>query len=398
MMENDGIYIIAACRTGIGALNGQFKNTPGTILGATVIKCCLEKAQILPSDISEVIIGQVLTAGQGQNPARQAAIQAGIPWSTPAFTVNMLGGSSLKAVYLGYQAIRCKTDVKVVMCGGQENMTMAQHSVNVRNMCEPQEIQVQDTILMDGLLDPLTGLHISEVAERFAAVNQITREVQDRFALRSHNRAERSVVSKVFEQEIVAVQQSEGKSSVIKDELVQKNVTLPQLCEMPPVITADMLESSGTVTKGNSAVAADAAAAVILCSGEQIERRNFIPLVRLVEFAEIGTNPFELGVAVVIAIEEVLTRSSWSKEDVDLFEVDETFSSQVVFVVKKLEISMKKVNVASGSIALGRPLGANGARMLVTLVNNLHRLRLQRGVVVASISGGMAIAVSVQRR
>lgn len=395
-MGNDGIYIIAACRTGIGALNGQFKDIPGTILGATVMKCCLEKAQILPTEISEVIMGQVLTAGQGQNPARQAAIQAGIPWPTPAFTINMLGGSSLKAVYLGYQAIRCKTDVKFVLCGGQENMTMAQHSANVRNMCEPQEIQVQDTILLDGLLDPLTGYHMSEVAERFAADNTITREVQDRFALRSHNRAERSVVSKVFQQETVAVQQSEGKPSLIKDELVQKNVTLSQLCEMPPVIT-DELENSGTVTKGNSALAADAAAAVILCSGEQLERRNLIPLVRLVEFVEIGTNPFELGVAVVTAIEDVLTRSRWSKEDVDLFEVDETFSSQIVYVVKKLEISMKKVNVAGGSIGLGRPLGANGARMLVTLLNNLHRLRLQRGVAAASVSGGMVIAVSVQR-
>ncbi|KAK4883875.1 hypothetical protein RN001_000146 [Aquatica leii] len=395
-MGCDDVYIVAACRTGIGALNGQFKDTPACVLGATVIKHCIDRAGLSPDDISEIIMGQVLTAGQGQNPARQASVAADVPLTTPAYTINMLGGSSLKAIYLGYQSIRCNTDIKFVVCGGLENMTMAQHSAYIRNAEKFDGIPLLDTMLTDGLTDALTGLQMGKVSECFSDSYKISRELQDRFALSSHNKSAKSVQSNDFVHEIVPVYKDSDSLELTKDELVETDVTLSQLSEMPVTFDGEFLKS-GTVTDGNSSVNGDGAAALVLCNEIQMEMMDLVPLARIVSFAQVGVAPDELGVGIVKAMEKVLVFAGWTKSDVDLYEIDEMFASQTLYVIKHLGININKVNVAGGSIALGRPLGAHGARLVVTLLHNLHRLGLNKGIAAAGVGGGMAIAIALLR-
>ncbi|KAF5274075.1 hypothetical protein FQR65_LT04473 [Abscondita terminalis] len=378
-MGCDDVYIVAACRTAIGALNGQFEDIPACVLGATVIKHCVDRARLSPDDISEIIMGQVLTAGQGQNPARQAAVAADISITTPAYTINMLGGSSLKAIYLGYQSIRSNTDIKFVVCGGQENMTMAQHSAYIH-----------------GLIDVFTGLQMGQVSEYFSNSYKISREVQDRFALNSHIRAATSLDNYEFVHEIVPVCKGKENVEVVKDELVEPDVTLSQLTEMPIIFEEQSLKI-GTVTEGNSCTNGDGAAALVLCNEVQMEMMDLIPLARIVTFAQIGVEPIELGIGIVKVIEKVLVLSGWNKHEVDVYEIDEMFASQTLYVIKHLGININKVNIAGGSIALGRPLGAHGARLVVTLIHNLHRLGFNRGIAAASVGGGMAIALALNR-
>ncbi|KAF5283870.1 hypothetical protein FQA39_LY04690 [Lamprigera yunnana] len=395
-MGCDDVYIISACRTGIGAPNGQFKNTPANVLGAAVIKNCIDRARILPADVSDVIMGHVLTAGQGQNTARQAAVAADITMTTPACTISMLGGSSLKAILLGYQSIRCNGKVKYVVCGGQENMTMAQHSTYIRNTEKFHGIEVQDTMLVDGLIDPFSGLQMGHIAEYFSISHKIEREIQDRFALYSHTRAAKAVLNHDFVHEIIPICRSESTLDIVKDELVEINTTLTQLNQLP-VVFEEQLLSNCTVTEGNSAPNGDGAAAVILCNQIQIELLDLVPLAKIIAFFEAGVESVELGTAIVKVIEQLLALSGWEKKDVDLYEIDEMFACQPLYVVKQLGLNFNRVNIAGGSIALGQPLGAHGARLVVTLLHNLHRLGLSKGIAVASSGCGMAIGIAIER-
>lgn len=383
------VYILSACRTPIGNLHGQFEKFSAADLGSFAISEAISRAHLLPQDINEVIIGQVLTAGQGQNPARQAAVLAKIPYSVPAFTINMLCGSGLKSLFLAYQAIK-NQDSNIVIAGGQENMTKAHHTSYLRGT-KLASLQLQDSIISDGLTDAFHKIHMGQTAEHLVTKYTITRQEQDQFALESQTKAQEALRNGHFKREIVPVKDPKTGKNIELDEFPKSNTTIEGLLNLRPVF-----KSPGSVTAGNSSGINDGAAMLLLCSKKEVDGRKLKPLAEIIAFGEAGVDPMMMGLGVVDAVEKVVLKAGWTKESVDLFELNEAFAVQSLLVVRLLGLERAKVNVSGGAIALGHPIGASGARVLVTLIHNLKRLNKKRGVAGLCIGGGMGIAVAIE--
>jgi len=389
------VVIVSAVRTAVGSLNGSLSSLRAHELGAVAVKEAMDRAQLKPEDVSEVILGQVLCAAQGQNPARQTSIKAGIPDAVPAWTVNQLCGSGLRAVALAYQAIRVG-DSRIVVAGGQESMSKAPHAVYMRNGVKFGDLTFADTMLCDGLTDAFNNCHMGRTAENVAEQWQITREDQDRFALQSQLRCEAARKSGFFEPEIVpvSVPGRQGVTEVKTDEFPRNGCTIEGFQKLKPAFPVN---GKGTVTAGNCSGINDGAAALVLMSYDEAVKRNVAPLARIVTWSHVGVDPAIMGIAPIKAIQIVLQKTGWTVDDVDLFEINEAFAAQLVAIVRELKLDESKVNICGGGIALGHPIGASGARILVTLLTNLQRTGGKKGIASLCVGGGMGVALCVER-
>ncbi len=389
----DRAVIVAAARTPIGGFNGGLASLPAHELGKTVIRAALERAGLAPAEVSEVIVGQILTAAQGQNPARQAAVHAGIPVEVPAYNVNIMCGSGLKAVALAAQAVE-NGDAAIVVAGGQESMSRAPHAQHLRNGVKMGALELIDTMLVDGLIDAFHGYHMGITAENLAERYQITREDQDRFACTSQNRAEAAIKAGKFKDEIVpvTVRTRKGETVVDQDEHPRFGTTLEQLAKLRPAFKPD-----GTVTAGNASGINDGAAAVVVMSAREAERRGLEPLAEIVASAVAGVDPAIMGIGPVPATRRALEKAGWQVDDLELVEANEAFAAQSLAVVRELGLDPEIVNVNGGAIALGHPIGASGARILTTLLYEMRRRGARRGLATLCIGGGMGIAMCVER-
>jgi acetyl-CoA C-acetyltransferase len=387
------VVITGAARTPIGKLNGGLSNLPAHRLGALVIEEVLKRSNAKPEEVSEVVLGQVLTAGAGQNPARQAAIAAGIPVEVTAYGINQVCGSGLRAVALGSQAIRLG-DAKIVVAGGQESMSQARHAVHLRSGISFGDTKLVDTMITDGLWDAFNDYHMGITGENVAARWKVSRETQDEFAAHSQQRAAAAQAAGRFDEEIVPVKISGKKGDIwIKsDEGVRLDTTAEVLAGLRPVF-----QKEGTVTAGNASGLNDGAAAVVLMSAEEAERRKIAPMARIVSWATRGVDPAVMGIAPVSAVREALDKAGWKLDEVDLIEANEAFAAQTCAVGKELGLDPSKLNVNGGAIALGHPIGASGARILVTLLFEMKRRNVHRGLATLCIGGGMGIAMCVER-
>lgn len=387
------IVIASATRTAIGSFNGAFANTPAHELGAAVIREALSRAGTAPEEVSEVIFGQVLTAGQGQNPARQAALGAGLPHETPAWIVNQVCGSGLRSVALGTQAIR-NGDSEVVVVGGQENMSLAPHVAHLRNGVRMGDLKMVDTMIKDGLWCACNGYHMGNTAENVARKWQITREEQDHFAVASQNKAEAAQKAGRFRDEITpfTIKTRKGETVVDSDEYIRTGVTYESISGLRPAF-----DKEGSVTAANASGINDGAAALVLMSGDSATRRGVKPLARVVSWAQAGVDPAYMGTGPIPASRKALEKAGWSAEDLDLIEANEAFAAQACAVNRDLGWDVEKVNVNGGAIALGHPIGASGARVLVTLLHEMARRDAKRGLATLCIGGGMGIALCVER-
>lgn len=393
-MSFHDVVIVSAVRTPIGSFCGSLSSLKASDLGSIVIKESLAKVNVDPSDVSEVILGQTLTAGQGQNPARQAALKANFPLHVPAYQINMLCGSGLKAVANGYLSLRCG-EGNIVIAGGQESMSLAQHSSYLRNGVKLGECNFVDTLLHDGLTDAFESVHMGVTAENIAKDLGITREEQDIQATDSQKRAAAAISAGYFDKEIVPVTIVGRKETTIvsKDEFPKPGTTVEGLAKLNPIFD----KTNGTVTAGNASGMNDGAAAVVLMTKEEANKRGLTPLARIVAVAEGGVEPRIMGMGPVPAIELLLKKTKWNKDEVDLYELNEAFAAQALGCLRKLELDPKKVNINGGAIALGHPIGASGARVLVTLVHALERIGGKKGIASLCIGGGMGIALAVER-
>jgi len=389
------VVIVSAVRTAVGSLNGSLSSFRAHELGAVAVKEALSRAQLKPEDVSEVILGQVLCAGQGQNPARQTSIKAGIPGTVPAWTVNQLCGSGLRAVALGYQAVRLG-DSHVVVAGGQESMSKSPHAVHMRNGVKFGDLSFMDTMLCDGLTDAFHNYHMGRTAENVAEQWQISREDQDKFALQSQLRCEAARKSGFFDKEIVPVSVvgRQGVTEVKIDEFPRNGCTIEGLQKLKPAFPVN---GKGTVTAGNCSGINDGAAALVLMSCDEAVKRNLAPVARVVAWSHVGVDPAVMGIAPVKAIQTVLEKAGWKIDDVDLFEINEAFAAQLVAIIRELKLDESKVNVCGGGIALGHPIGASGARILVTLLTNLQRNGGKKGIAALCVGGGMGVALCVEK-
>jgi acetyl-CoA C-acetyltransferase len=389
----DDIVIVSAARTPVGAFNGALASLPAHELGKVAIKAALERAGVEGAQVSEVILGQILSAGQGQNPARQASIAAGIPVESPAWGVNQLCGSGLRTVALGYQAI-LNGDSTVVVAGGQESMSMAPHCAHLRNGVKMGDFNMVDTMIRDGLWDAFNGYHMGNTAENVAQKYQITRQQQDEFAVASQNKAEAAQKSGKFKDEIapVTVKSRKGDVVVDADEYPRHGTTLDAVGKLKPAFAKD-----GTVTAGNASGINDGAAAVVLMTAGEAARRGKTPLARIVSWAHAGVDPAIMGTGPIPASRAALAKAGWKIEDLDLIEANEAFAAQACAVNKDLGWDTAKVNVNGGAIALGHPIGASGARVLVTLLHEMQRRNSKKGLATLCIGGGMGIAMCVER-
>jgi acetyl-CoA C-acetyltransferase len=387
------VVIVSATRTPVGSFNGALSSVPAHYLGQTVIKSALERAKVDPAEVSEVILGQILTANQGQNPARQASIHAGLPKEVPAYGVNILCGSGLKSVALGYQAI-VNGDSTIVVAGGQESMSMAPHCAHLRQGQKMGSLEFLDTMLKDGLLDAFQNYHMGTTAENVAQKWQITREEQDKFAVASQNKAEAAVKGGRFKDEItpVTIQGRKGDVVVDTDEYPRFGATLDGMGKLRPAFSRD-----GTVTAGNASGINDGAAAVVLMTADEANRRGLAPLARIVSWAQVGVDPSIMGTGPIPASRKALEKAGWAADDLDLIEANEAFAAQAIAVNKELGWDTDKVNVNGGAIALGHPIGASGARVLVTLVNEMQKRGAGKGLATLCIGGGMGIAMCIER-
>ncbi|HEY0963667.1 MAG TPA: acetyl-CoA C-acetyltransferase [Pseudomonadales bacterium] len=383
------IHIVAACRTPVGRLNGALAALPAHELGASVIRGCLERAHIDAAGVGECILGQVLTAGAGMNPARQAARAAGIPDAAPAFGVNQVCGSGMRAVALAFQQLRCG-EADVIIAGGQESMSRAPHVAHMRGAHKLGDVTLADTVLLDGLTDAFHGCAMGVTAEALANRYALSRDEQDAWALRSQQRASAACTSGRFAREIVAV--AAGARVVDKDEHIRHDSTLQSLAKPAPAFAAD-----GTVTAANASGINDGAAAVLLMHDDALRTHGATSLARVVSWASTGVEPMLMGLGPVSAVNLALQRAGWQRDDVDLWEINEAFAAQVLAVLRELRIDPERVNVDGGAIALGHPIGASGARVLVTLVHALQARGKRRGVAALCIGGGMGIAMCVER-
>ena len=389
----DEIVIASAARTPVGAFNGAFANLPAHELGRTAIKAALERAKVDGKDVSEVIMGQILTAGQGQNPARQASIAAGIPVESPAWGVNQLCGSGLRSVALGYQAI-LNGDSDIVVAGGQESMSMAPHAAYLRSGQKMGALEMVDTMIKDGLWDAFNGYHMGNTAENVAKQWQITRQQQDEFAAASQNKAEAAMKSGRFKAEIapVTIKSRKGDIVVDTDEYPKAGVTPESLSKLRPAF-----DKEGTVTAGSASGINDGAAAVVLMKASEAAKRGIKPLARIVSWAQSGVDPSIMGTGPIPASRAALKKAGWTHQDLDLVEANEAFAAQACAVNKDLGWDTSKVNVNGGAIAIGHPIGASGARVLVTLLHEMQRRNAKKGLATLCIGGGMGIAMCVER-
>jgi len=389
----DDIVIVSAARTPVGAFNGAFANLPAHELGRTAIKAALERAGVDGRQVSEVIMGQILSAGQGQNPARQASIAAGIPVESPAWGVNQLCGSGLRTVALGYQAI-LNGDSDIVVAGGQESMSMAPHCAHLRNGVKMGNYEMIDTMIKDGLWDAFNGYHMGNTAENVARQWQITRAQQDEFAVKSQNKAEAAMKSGRFKDEItpVTIKTRKGDVVVDTDEYPKAGVTMESIAKLRPAF-----DKEGTVTAANASGINDGAAAVVLMKASEAKKLGKTPLARIVSWAHAGVDPAIMGTGPIPASRAALKKAGWKIEDLDLIEANEAFAAQACAVNKDLGWDTDKVNVNGGAIALGHPIGASGARVLVTLLHEMQKRNSKKGLATLCIGGGMGIAMCVER-
>jgi acetyl-CoA C-acetyltransferase len=391
--SDQSVVIVAGARTPVGSFNGSLSSVPASHLGMVALKAAMERARIEPGEVNEVILGQILTAGQGQNPARQASINAGIPVETPAWGVNQLCGSGLRAVALGYQQIT-SGDAQIVAAGGQESMSMAPHCQHLRNGVKMGDFQLIDTMIKDGLWDAFHGYHMGNTAENVARQYQITREAQDEFATASQNKAEAAQRAGRFKEEIAPVTIATRKGDVVvdQDEYIRAGTTIEQVAKLKPVFVKE-----GTVTAGNASGINDGAAAVILMSAQEAEKRGLEPLARIVSWAHAGVDPSIMGTGPIPASRAALKKAEWKIEDLDLVEANEAFAAQACAVNKDLGWPADRVNVNGGAIAIGHPIGASGARVLITLLHEMRRRDAKKGLATLCIGGGMGIAMCVAR-
>jgi acetyl-CoA C-acetyltransferase len=389
----DDVVIVSAARTPVGAFNGAFANLPAHELGKTAIQAALTRAGVEGGRVSEVIMGQILTAGQGQNPARIASIGAGIPVESPAWGVNQLCGSGLRAVALGYQAIM-NGDSDIVVAGGQESMSMAPHCQHLRNGVKMGAFEMIDTMIKDGLWDAFNGYHMGTTAENVAKQWQITRTQQDEFAVKSQNKAEAAMKAGKFKDEIVPVtiKGRKGDTVVDTDEYPKAGVTLDSISKLRPAF-----DKEGTVTAASASGINDGAAAVVLMKASEAAKLGKTPLARIVSWAQAGVDPSIMGTGPIPASRAALKKAGWKHEDLDLVEANEAFAAQACAVNKDLGWDTGKVNVNGGAIAIGHPIGASGARVLVTLLHEMQKRDAKKGLATLCIGGGMGIAMCVER-
>jgi len=389
------VVIVSAARTPIGGLNGSLSTLKSHELGSAAITGALIRANIRPDEVDDVIMGQVLVAGQGMNPARQAAVQSQIPYQTPAATVSMVCGSGLRSVVMGCQAIK-SGDAGIVVAGGQESMSGSAHAIHMRNGVKFGNAELRDTMITDGLTDAFSNIHMGITAENIAKEAKYSQSDQDAFAYQSQMKCKSAQEAGHFDQEIVSVSIPGRKGTttlVAKDEQPRPETTLEGLGKLRPAFIRD---GTGSVTAGNASTINDGAAAVILMSAEEAKSRGLTPMGRVVSSACAGVDPKVMGKGPIPAVSRALEKAGWNKDSVDLFELNEAFAAQSMCVVDTLAIDRSKVNVQGGAIALGHPIGASGCRILVTLLHTMQRLGKKRGVASLCIGGGMGIAVCVE--
>ncbi len=392
-MNKNKIIITSALRTAVGSLSKTLKNISAEDLGSAVIKEVLKESKILGKDIDEVIIGQVLTGGSGQNPARQSAIKSGIPKEVPAFIVNQVCGSGLRSVASGFQSIK-SGDSKIVLAGGQENMSLAPHAIQLRDGKKLGDAELIDTMIKDGLWDAFHGYHMGITAENVAEKYQITRKEQDKFAFNSQEKALRAQKQNKFKDEIInfKIKSKNSELDFNKDEHPREGLNLESLSRLKPVFKKD-----GTVTAGNASGINDGAAAVTLMSEDEAKKRNINKLVSIKSWASCGVEPALMGTGPIPSSKKALELAGWNIKDVDLFEINEAFAAQSIAVLKTLSIPEEKVNVNGGAIALGHPIGASGTRILVSLIHEMIKRDVKKGLATLCIGGGMGIAMCVER-
>lgn len=391
-MPSSSIVIASAARTPVGSFNGSFANTPAHELGASVLTAVLERAGVAAADVDEAILGQVLTAGEGQNPARQAAMKAGVPQEATAFGINQLCGSGLRAVALGAQQIALG-DASIIVAGGQESMSMAPHAAHLRGGVKMGDFKMVDTMLKDGLIDAFHGYHMGITAENIARQWQLSREEQDEYAVRSQNRAEAAQTAGRFDNEIAPFisKGRKGDVTIAADEYIRAGASLEALTKLRPAFDKD-----GSVTAGNASGLNDGAAAVLLMTEEEAAKRNIQPLARIASWATAGVDPQIMGTGPIPASRKALAKAGWSVGDLDLVEANEAFAAQSCAVVRDLGLDPDIVNVNGGAIAIGHPIGASGARVLNTLVFEMRRRQASKGLVTLCIGGGMGIAMCLE--
>jgi len=390
-MSNE-VVIVSAARTPVGSFLGSLSSLPAHDLGAHAIKAAVERAGLTPADVNEVILGQVLQAAQGQGPARQASVKAGIPYDSPAWSINQICGSGLRAVALGAQQVALG-DSAIVVAGGQESMSLAVHAAYIRSGQKMGDLSLVDTMIRDGLWDAFNNYHMGQTAENIAAKWGISRQEQDEFATASQNKAEAAQVAGKFDEEIapVTIKGRKGDTVVDKDEYIRAGVTVDSLAGLRPAFTKD-----GTVTAGNASGLNDGAAAVVLMSKAEADKRGLKPLARIVSSGISGVDPAIMGTGPIQAVQKALKKAGWGIGDLDLIEANEAFAAQAISVNRELGWDLSKVNVNGGAIAIGHPIGASGARILTTLLFELKRRGGGKGVATLCIGGGMGVALALE--
>ena len=392
-MDYSKIFITSACRTAVGSLGKSLRNINAEELGSAVILKAIKKSKIVSDDLDEIIMGQVLTGGSGQNPARQAAMKSGVPKEKPAFVVNQVCGSGIRSVASGFQSIK-SGDSKIVIAGGQESMSMSPHAIHLRDGKKLGNTELIDTMIKDGLWDAFNGYHMGITAENVAEKFNISREDQDKFAFRSQEKALKAQNEKRFLDEIISFKIKSSKADINfnKDEHPRESINLDTLSKLKTVFKKD-----GTVTAGNSSGINDGAAAVILMNSHEAEKKEIKKLVSIKSWASCGVDPALMGTGPIPSSKKALDLAGWDIKDVDLFEINEAFASQSLAVIKTLAIPDEKINVNGGAIALGHPIGASGTRILVTLIHEMIKRDVKKGLATLCIGGGMGIAMCIER-
>lgn len=392
--SNDPVVIVAAKRTAVGSFNGTLADTPAHQLGAIVIKAALADCGVAAADVDEVVMGQILTANAGQGPARQAAMAAGVPQEKTAYSINQLCGSGLRAVALGYQGI-LNGDADIMVCGGQESMSLSPHAMHLRAGTKFGDAKMTDTMIKDGLWDAFNDFHMGMTAENIAAKFSVTRADQDNFAAQSQNRAEAAQKAGKFDTEITPVTIKKRKEEIVfnKDEFVRPGVTAESISTMKPAFKNE----GGTVTAANASGLNDGAAALVLMRASEAKKRGLKPFAKIASWATAGVDPAIMGTGPIPASKKALEKAGWQVADLDLVESNEAFAAQACCVLKELKLDAAKVNVNGGAIAIGHPIGASGARILVTLLHEMARSDAKKGLATLCIGGGMGIALCVER-
>ena len=387
------IVIASAARTPVGSFSGAFTDTPAHDLGAVAIKAALQRAKVEPGEVDEIILGQVLTAGQGQNPARQAAMKAGVPQDKTAWSLNQVCGSGLRAVALGMLHV-ASGDANIIVAGGQESMSLSPHVAHMRAGTKMGDVKLVDSMIKDGLWDAFHGYHMGTTAENVAQKWQISREAQDKFAVASQNKAEAAQKSRRFKDEIVPVTVPSRKGDIVvdQDEYIRPGTTLDAVSKLKPAFSKD-----GTVTAGNASGLNDGAAALVVMSVSEAERRGLTPLARITSWATAGVDPKIMGTGPIPASRRALEKAGWKIADLDLIEANEAFAAQAIAVNKDMGWNTGIVNVNGGAIAIGHPIGASGASILVTLLHEMQKRDAKRGLATLCIGGGMGVALAVER-